>query len=211
MFKNITAPVLILTSPRTGSTALGRYIKNTCNIENISYFTEPQQIIEQYKLFKECIGKSKNYILKEHLYRFNREYSKSIVDAVLADSYKIRLYRKDFIKQVVSSYITYERNLRTQYVTADDLKISDTLDIKLTKLSCIIIDLKKWNDELVNSNIPFDLTVCYEDLELFDLNISGYYKTPQPLNYHELITVATELMHGLNIDPITKLGELNKN
>ena len=205
MFTNITAPVLILSAPRTGSTALGRYIKNTCNIENISYFTEPQQIIEQYKLFKECFNSSKNYILKEHLHIFNREYSKSIVAAVMANSYKIRIYRKDFIKQVVSDYITHKRNNQTHYVTASDLQISDTVDINITQLSHIIINLKKWNNELANSDISFDITTCYEDLGHLNLNISGYYKTPQPLNYNELIVAASNIAYDLNIDPITTI------
>ena len=205
MFTNIKVPVLILSAPRTGSTALGRYIKNTCNIENISYFTEPQQVIGQYKLFKECFNSSKNYILKEHLHIFNREYSKSIVAAVMANSYKIRIYRKDFIKQVVSAYITYERNNQTQYVTASDLQISDTVDINITQLSHIIINLKKWNNELANSDISFDITTCYEDLGHLNLNISGYYKTPQPLNYNELIVAASNIAYDLNIDPITTI------
>ena len=205
MFTNIKVPVLILSAPRTGSTALGRYIKNTCNIENISYFTEPQQVIGQYKLFKECFNSSKNYILKEHLHIFNREYSKSIVAAVMANSYKIRIYRKDFIKQVVSAYITYERNNKTQYVTASDLQISDTVDINITQLSHIIINLKKWNNELANSDISFDITTCYEDLGHLNLNISGYYKTPQPLNYNELIVAASNIAYDLNIDPITTI------
>lgn len=205
MFTNIKVPVLILSAPRTGSTALGRYIKNTCNIENISYFTEPQRIIEQYKLFKECFNSSKNYILKEHLHIFNREYSKSIVAAVMANSYKIRIYRKDFIKQVVSAYITHKRNNQTQYVTASDLQISDTVDINITQLSHIIINLKKWNNELANSDISFDITTCYEDLGHLNLNISGYYKTPQPLNYNELIVAASNIAYDLNIDPITTI------
>ena len=205
MFKNITAPVLILTSPRTGSTALGRYIQDNCNIENIAYFTEPQQVIGQYKLFKDCVNNSTNFILKEMLYRFNREYTKSMVDSLLTNSYKIRLYRKNFIKQVVSAYITYERNFRSFYMIGDNLTINDTIDITPVKLSHVAVGLKKWNDELINSTIPFDLTICYEDLEHLDIDNTGYRKTPQPLNYNKLITVTTELVNSLNIDSITKL------
>jgi LPS sulfotransferase NodH len=191
MFTITKTPILILATPRTGSTVLGAYIKSLCK-KDIPYFQEPdysgQVEIDQ---FRNYFTHSKDFILKCHFIYLHR-YGSDVSDYLLGDAYKIRIRRKDFVKQVASFFIADARNLRWHFQNAEELNFVDTIPINTLKIKQHIAFLKYANYKLDHAPVSFDLDLYYEDLPT--INGTGYYIAPKPSNYNELLATITKLV-----------------
>jgi LPS sulfotransferase NodH len=191
MFTITKTPILILATPRTGSTVLGAYIKSLCKTD-IPYFQEPDYLGQlEIDKFKEYFDQSKDFILKCHfiyLHRYGTDVSKYLLD----NAYKIRIRRKDFVKQVASFCIASERNNRWHFQNAEQLNFVDTIPINTSKIKQHIAFLKYANYKLDHAPVDFDLDLFYEDLPA--INDAGYYIAPKPSNYSKLLDTIKELV-----------------
>ena len=189
MFNINKTPIVIISSPRTGSTALGSYLSKV--FPNIKYFPEPDftdklDLIEFEKHF--LLGN--DFILKAHAFNFPN-YNPEIVKLVCYTdlTYKIRIRRKDIAKQIASLYIAQERGEKYHFKYPSDL--NDTISIdKIKILKCIDYIVNK-NKILENSDIQFDLDLFYEDIDIPDNN---YYIVPKPTNYNNLYEIVKLLL-----------------
>jgi len=184
-------PIIILTAPRTGSTVLGSYIQSMYNKE-IKYFLEPdyngQKEVDNFSNYSK---QSNNFIFKCH-FIFLHKYDRELIDHLLSKAYKIRLRRRDFIKQVASLEIAHCRKQRWHYTSKYHLWLNDTVPIDIESIKQNITFLREANSSLDNANINFDLDLYYEDFP--KINNAGFYITPKPLNYNELLDIIKSLV-----------------
>jgi len=191
MFAITKTPILILATPRTGSTVLGAYIKSLCE-KDIPYFQEPDYSgQEKINEFKEYFDQSKDFILKCHFIYLHR-YGIDVPKYLLDNAYKIRIRRKDFVKQVASFCIADARNNRWHFQHEEQLNFVDTVPINTNKIKQHIAFLKYANYKLDHAPVSVDLDLFYEDLPA--ISNAGYYIAPKPSNYEELLATIKELV-----------------
>jgi LPS sulfotransferase NodH len=182
MFNFNKFPILLLSTPRTGSSALGSYIQDMH--QELAFFNEPDNSVERINGFTNKILNNKNYLLKAHLYNIHLYPNHNFL-CYSDEIFRIRLRRKNFVEQAVSFYIAKKRNEKWSYKSEEEVNLSKLdhipLDIELAGKS--VDFLKKVNKILDDTDIKFDLDLFYEDLTLDN---SRYFPTPLPANYQEL-------------------------
>jgi hypothetical protein len=172
MIDCVKFPIIIVASPRTGSTVLAKYLKS--KYDNLTLFDEPYQ---QYK--NEFLNFSKtrsDYILKFH--PGLDEYPKEL----FADATLIRISRKNLIEQISSWYVAQMRGFYS-YDKLDILKLEEfantsvVIDINILKKA--VRTQKQYNNALTDLNLNYDYDLYYEDLP----NLTNSIITPKPTNY----------------------------
>lgn len=177
-------PVIIISSPRTGSTILGDYIADkTCR----RFFNEPGQGITTLHKFLLHDSLHKNYILKEHATVYLKRYSQEFMEQ---PSYTIRIRRRNIIDQTLSNYIAVNRK---KFLFEKGQQFSDTIKLDDSYLEENLEYIKKFNRETDSFKYKIDLDLFYEDL---DLNVyeSDLIPTPKPINNDELTEWAYALL-----------------
>jgi LPS sulfotransferase NodH len=188
MFNITKTPILILSSPRTGSTVLGSHLRT---LYDVPYFREPDQHgDEQMTDFRNYFSQSKNFILKCHHIYLNR-YGSDATKYLIENAYKIRIRRKNIVEQIASYYVAIQR-VKFGFTHKNELNLVDTVDIDIMKIKKHIFYINYANLVLNSSTINFDLDLYYEDLP--KINDAGYYVVPKPTNYNELLSIITELV-----------------
>ena len=198
MFNITKTPILIISSPRTGSSVLGSYLQT---LYDVPYFKEPDYTGgKEMTDFYDYFSQSKNFILKIHYIHLNR-YRSDITNYLIENAYKIRIRRKNIVEQIASFYIATERGLRWHFRNTDQLNLVDTLNIDIAKIKQNILYIKYANYKLKSAPINFDLDLYYEDLP--EMTDAGYYIVPKPSNYNELLSTITELVPPPRFEPGT--------
>lgn len=194
-------PIVIMSVPRSGSTALGRYLENAMNL---TFFSEPEYL-GTGKQFRDFAAQRKDYVVKFHYY--DRSRYNYLLDYLTksAETFKIRLRRKDVIKQTASHYIAHTKNdIRGVEMwhasTPERFKILTdevaSLPIDIDRLKELLILCKTRDDELSRSTVDFDLDLFFEDIVPF-LEQSVIREFPKPKNYLEILETTTEIYKGL--------------
>jgi len=177
-------PIIIISSPRTGSTPLAYELKNKYNLE---LFNEPlpNKEHEQHNFLTFIKNNDNNFILKLHindLHGYPNDILKIINDHQCT---LIRIRRRDIVSQVVSLYIETERDIwgyYKDYVNPETINkfTNSEIPIKIDLIMCIkkVIDI---NNELNKLTYVFDHDVWYEDLIFKD---QTFITTPKPNNYN---------------------------
>ena len=209
MFINITkSPVIIFASPRTGSTALGYHLSSQTNLR---FFCEPSNDESSLKEFVEYNRTENNYILKligSSIVQYPDNIQKKILSN---DVFKIKITRRNFIKQIASHYIAMSRN-RWHYINWDFEEDDDTYE--KFKTTDIIIDNASINfsiasilyEKKIINKIATDVELYYEEFIKFnsaEFN-SVTEKTPRPKNYDDLLEIISnnyeqKLYHNIQI------------
>jgi len=188
-------PILILSSPRTGSTAFGAYIQKLIG-NDVHYFLEPDYDgPDHMEHFETYFKDNKKFILKAHLYNLHL-YNTNIVEYLTESKevFKIRIRRRNIIEQISSLYIAMIRKNAWHFRNKESTQFSDTIpkDVMLL-IKCIQI-IKNSNSLINNTKIQFDQDLFYEDL--VDLGDVGFYKSPEPSNYSDILDfVKSNLIH----------------
>ena len=199
MFQINKRPIVVLSAPRTGSTALAAYIRKMSNDSSIQAFYEPDAVGGRMNEFLQVYNSdSKNFIVKTHLMNIER-YSPEIANFfTTSDSvFRIRIQRKDLIKQIVSYYIAVSRGNKWHYRHANELGIFDKLNIDQNMLQAHVKHIIRSNKILKESQINFDLDLFYEDLPKMD-NLS-FYVNPKPTNYQEILDAVSKIVSQSSI------------
>lgn len=184
----LKTPLLILASPRSGSTALGKYFLNY--FPTASYIPEPDWIYHKPTVMKSFLDNIKtnnhNFIVKILFYRLKWFYDEDIKDFLLSSvTSKIRLRRRDVVSQMASLYIAMYRNFTYHYFDKNNLNQHDPIEIKDDQnMDWVIHEILTANKLLDNCDVKFDLELYYEDLPLLDE--TGFNKTPLPENYVDI-------------------------
>jgi hypothetical protein len=186
----IKFPIVIISSPRSGSTPLAFELKNKHNVELFNEpFTEHSSKSEpndeeKTRLMSLLKNNDSRFILKIHLDDL-KFYPEEIIKLIETHNcHLIRIRRKDIVKQCISLYIELERNIWGYYKDFIDQKKIDSLTstvipINFNMLKHSLKRIVKVNDELNKLNYKFDQDVWYEDLSFDDT----FIVTPKPNNY----------------------------
>jgi hypothetical protein len=194
---NITRfPVIILSSPRTGSTILAHDIQEELNKQGKSFqvFNEPITG-RQHDSFLSY--KNKDYILKIHAHDLIK-YPTHILDMIKDRScFLIRIRRRNIENQILSWCIA-RQTLGWGYYNPFGIE-QNLLDSNITLIvshNQIIKDVHiiiKFNNELDEIDVKFDLDLFYEDL---DFKSTHMIKAPKPINHEKIREVINNVLQG---------------
>jgi hypothetical protein len=187
MFSNQRFPALIVSTPRSGSTALAlAYYNNTPSVKLFNEFSSPEESTE----FEKYSKKNQQYVLKIHLHDLltSSEYIQQL--AHMPKVFKIRIRRRDIIKQIASMYTASERQ-RFLYPTHRPDKYSVDIEVDPVRILYMVQFVKENNYAMENTDIMFNLDVWYEDLLVAE---TVYKRTPQPPQYQELLEEIERLL-----------------
>ena len=190
-YKNIRYPVVILASPRSGSTALANHIHG--KLEDVLLFQEPDSILPWFSNFLETAKTTNQYVVKIQTNRLNL-YPKEMLDYLIHSSepYRVCIRRRNKIEQSLSRYIATTRQ-KWFYQTTDIGE--DIIPINYAGIKKNIQLLEAEIAKLDDIGTTYDTTIWYED---FDFGESDGIKTPKPKNYEELYTAATNIYNTIN-------------
>lgn len=208
MFNISKTPVLIVSTPRTGSSALGSYL---CDITgpDMVFFNEPDFSIETHMpVFEKYYETSNRFLLKVHAYNL-KFYRKDIIDYLTTsnDVYRISISRRDIVEQIASYYIAIKRNKKFHYYDEEELKnYTETLPIDIGSINHCIQQIREANSVLKNCPLEFNEHVFHEDIpelkvrdtswwrEREEMGNHEFFRTPKPTNYKEICMVIKMLM-----------------
>jgi hypothetical protein len=123
------------------------------------------------------------------------KYDTSVSSYLLEESFKIRIKRKNIVKQVASMYIAQKRNLKWHY-SKDELGLVDSVHIDRLHIQNCIYYITNANKILDDAPYVFDMDLTYEDLPRIRCN--NYCITPKPKNYDQLLDVIQQLSGAPN-------------
>jgi len=169
-------PIVIISTPRSGSTSLGRmYVKKY----NIPFHNEPDEIIGNVyeKKFKRDIETTDRFLVKFHARRI--QYYNEYIDKI-KNGHLIKISRKNIVNQITSTHIALERN---KWVYKNKTEYNDIVSDDDEKLISSIKTIMNYNQSLNNLEFSFDEEFFYEDIEFND---SADIVTPKPKNEEEL-------------------------
>ena len=183
-------PVFIISSPRTGSTALGQQI---AEINSLTYFIEPDYLDMCHRMnnFKSFAEANDSYVLKMHAKNLHK-YPKFVLDKLKTNSTTIKISRKSLFDQVVSYYIARKTDhwVRKRNETEKSYELEYDADFFLTSLTTI----KYFNGAFDSLDVIFDLELTYEDLNLSN---SLFEKTIYPNNYNRFVEQCMDTFKNL--------------
>jgi hypothetical protein len=231
---NITKfPVIILSAPRTGSTALSLELKRHLGIP---FINEPFNIASKEKTeLSDLMNSKQPYILKTHIdeLMYPELLEAGPLDNILnnqrlmvADSiknnecYVIRIRRRNIIDQITSFYIELVRSTTSNsgkegywaYYNIIDIpkNIHDPIPYNREHLEYAIYRSLYCNKLMDDFDGPIDLDVWLEDTEIISPELLF---TPRPENYTEIKEMVTQKMDssGTTYSRINKLIARNLN
>ena len=172
-------PIVIIASPRTGSSAYCRYLADTYNL---SRWQEPDLVDSKFLDFKNQLATGTDkYVLKIMAWQIEKN---TIYQSILANNcYKIRLTRENKIEQLVSHYIGWTTKIwNSENKFARGEKYAVGIDRK--EINDIIVDHIKYERSFDKLDIKFDEEHTYEELlKTVNLNATGMQKIIPPTNY----------------------------
>lgn len=176
-------PVILLSSPRTGSTVLSKDIASELKYKlfnEVSLDTKALHDFFRYDLI------NKNYVLKEHGLLYKKHYPESFI---MQDAYVIRLRRRNVLEQIMSSYIAINR--KTFFYSITD-EVDEMIVLDEERLLDTMEFILRYNRECNSYSHKIDCDVYYEDFN-FD-NKHGTVSTPKPKNNDEFIEWVNKIL-----------------
>ena len=170
MFSDLKLPIVIISSIRTGSTALLFELEKIFLEKGISPVVLNEPIVYNNKSdsiipFLKSID-SNQFILKVHAYDL-QYYPKYFIKKLENNSYNvIRLRRKSIVDQCVSLYISLYTRIWINTTETNKQLENTNIEISDQLLHKTVEDVKKFNNAIDNCTYKFLLDLSYEDLEL---------------------------------------------
>lgn len=186
MYNVTKLPVVILSSPRTGSTILAHDIKEELEKQgkSVNVYNEPMGSHEQQD-FLDSIGKE-NYILKVHAHDLHK-YPQTVIDMITNhDCFLVRIRRRNVEDQILSCYIAMKRNVWGFYSNQTGTeqianREAEEIEIEISQIIRWAISfIVQSNKALDNFEATFDLDLVYEDLSIKSNHLT---RTPNPKNH----------------------------
>jgi len=185
-YKILKLPIVILSSKRTGSTALAMDIST--QHENVPLLIEPSESNEMPKLLSLMLNKVP-YILKIHAYDLLNFYPSDVREVVIQAPTLIRIRRKNLIDQLASHYLASYRNIWGY--DQNSPSFSESIIIDPNRMARSISFISAYNRAVNNYKIAFTMDKYYEDLLIVNANTR---KTPYPNNYNNLLNEFAKLL-----------------
>jgi len=193
-------PIIIVGTPRTGTTVYSEHLSKLYNLECIS---EPTLFLHNSDLndsdflrLQELISQKNNRFVLKILYY---QYHDSPIFKQLIENdncYKIKVYRQDKIEQIASLYMAWNRGVWQQRAKSVS---KYSVSINTFEISKSINDINGQIEQFEQSCLKFDEVISYEEISKLPLNYEGLKKITCPTNYDFLK------------EKIKRLKELDKN
>jgi LPS sulfotransferase NodH len=185
-------PIIILSSPRTGSTFLAGILSK--KFPELELFSEPDSYDKKLgdkdsmDNFTNYSNISNQYILKCHLKYFIKYPTNVIKKVIKNDAFLIRIKRRNVVDQMVSMYIELIRGIWYYDVEEANKHKENIIPIESDIITKAIRTINEFNNPVKGLHINYDLEIYYEDL-INDVN--EVYKTnsnitPKPTNHTEI-------------------------
>lgn len=183
-------PVLILASPRSGSTALGNKISDIS--PDVKFICEPtyplDKMAHKLKNISTFYKTNPKYVIKIIVFDISK-YPDEMFNYWNSDQcFKIKIKRDDFIARVASQYIARIR--RKWHFDKSTFFEQDYVHIDEAEIIDVIRGLQN-SDKLLDT-FQTDITVRYEDLNL-DNTISR--ESVKPINYHDILDSVASILN----------------
>jgi LPS sulfotransferase NodH len=177
--------VIIFSSYRTGSTALCDYFAKEYGLGNFDeVFHECVPI--RTENFKKFIKSNGNFVIKIMPDQIN-DSNIDFVNQLAANSFLIKLSRKNIVKQITSLYLCYKTD--QWHFKKTDNSQPYTVPINPEHFENTIEYILKNNSALDMFDYLYDLKLYYEDLATVDTQYAVYHK---PSNYQDLVNAIEE-------------------
>lgn len=178
-------PIIILSTPRSGSTTLAYAIQK--QLSGIRLFNEPfkDPLVgeSEYNDFINYSAKTNQYIVKTHTGDLYRKDSLKLVSNIYKNNYfLIRVRRRNVCQQMVSYYIEMHRGIWGYYLGSYN-EAPDSIPFDEKKIDHTVNTVLMYNDLSNKAPWNFDLDLWYEDL---DLPNDVLVPTPKPTNYEQI-------------------------
>jgi hypothetical protein len=180
MYTISKTPIIILSSKRTGSTALLHDIILQMSRQGtvVKKFIEPESL-DDIKELLTAIDQNKNFALKVHAYDLLK-YPLKVRNIILSHNcFLIRIRRKSLVDQITSHYIANQRNIWSY--TNSTIYDNSVKEIDPIRIKNSIDVISIYNQAIDTYPIKFDLDLYYEELEFLN---NAFIKTPKPENYN---------------------------
>lgn len=194
-------PIIILSTPRSGSTILAyniqQFYKNKGHdLRLYNEVIDPDLNNRDKTDFTNIDITSNEFILKVHLWDLLKYFPTNIKN-LINTGYLIRIRRKDFAKQLLSYYIEHKRQIwGYTKQDLDKIDISD-MHIEHNEIIQLIPLLHLYNKVLDKVDYKYDMDVYYEDLVFDDSDVS--ISTPKPKNYTDLYNLCKNYVKNPHI------------
>lgn len=173
--------IAVITSYRTGSTALCDYLSRYMNVENFDETFHSMKKVKTYKSYQ-----SAQYcVLKIMQDQIVEPYWTDIKERFVL----VGLYRKDLAKQAASWYISMQSN--RYHVVVDDIpRDARNISIDIKDINDTCQTLLKFDLQYQTHRPLFDVEFAYEDIENdFNRKNTKYVRYDRPKNYDEILTI----------------------
>jgi len=176
-------PIVVLSSFRTGGTALCDYISQTFEYHNFDEVLH-DAVPHRTASFVEYLNYHTHvkYVVKIIPSQIN-DNNQELANKILAESYIIKLTRKNIYEQILSLY-TAETTAQWHYKNTDQIQQYEIpVNIELLKYS---MDFIKTNNQLLeNFECTPNLKLAYEDIGVLKSKYIPYHR---PANWQDVIT-----------------------
>lgn len=190
-FSNIKKrPIVIISGPRTGSTALAYHIANL--YPTVPFFNEPNftpALMDKFIDYS-IATKKNDYILKLLGSSLNCYPADTIATIFSNEAFRIKISRRNIIEQMASYYVAHCRDMWIYTEANDTYQDLTKIDINFDLLKIRYSIGRVLHDNDILSKISADVELYYEDV----INIlSPIKKTPLPANYGLLVDIIKKL------------------
>lgn len=173
-------PIIIVSSPRTGSTILAEYLAKRYNLKLFSEPDANKSITDEFYSYIQ--NKNKNFVLKFHARNFNFFQDLDI----FANSYLISIQRKNLVEQIASHYTALSRQI--WIYNKENKIINSSIPINFFEVMNNSEVIMSANKALAELSLNFDAKLFYENLDLSEYSQkSDFVPTPKPDNYEYLL------------------------
>ena len=178
-------PCCVIASPRSGSSAFAYDLAVRHNLGYSSCILEPNlafkdQSHSMHAVDSKIAAHDYLFIVKFMIHEAHQH--QTYRQLLSMPSYKIRLYRRNKIKQIASKYIS--EVMQKSFFAAGEEYEPYECQINLELIDHTIQEMTHIDLLLRDSQIQFDETIAYEDL--WQLDTSWAVKTTQPENLEDI-------------------------
>jgi hypothetical protein len=199
MLSSLKFPLLIISSPRTGSTALGNSLSRQTGVKFFPIRVMERTIecaeMESRQLMN-YIKNSTEYIVKVHSHQY--DLINQVIKLTPENMTLCRIRRRNLVDQIAGLYIANMRRTWTYFnQTQEYNRLSEiNMNIDLEKLNYFSDVILHANEQLdtfdITRDLIFDYDLWYEDLTFEPVTIV----TPYPTNYQDIKNEVTNILKG---------------
>ena len=177
-------PIAIICAQRTGSTALSDCLArqyNLTNFEEAFHPDCPQSAVD--------LSNTSRFLFNIKHDQINDSNFQQIIN-LYNQSFRIRLRRRDVVKQIVSYYLLCSTKI-PHYRNPPSQETHNEVHIDMKLLSYCVRAIKNCNQGLDDWSHSVDADLFYEDLTFNNTVLHVY---PKPSNYSVLIELVTKML-----------------